>query len=590
MQLNKTNTPIAVDKRTKIALPQDIVSTQQFMLLQPVFYRRLLKTERYVGQSMVKILPQAMVCPTFGRARFNLRTFFVPYFLVFPNWYRFAEQSVAHNASANAIPSNPPYFTANDLMTLFTSASYGLTSVVTSNGNFTINNTIYQFTQLGRYFYKVLYNLGYDLVGKTSGDSVFVFNALNLLAYAKIYCDWYANSQYLNSADYLRLERYFKFNTPNSALHLTDSDLYYILLFIRPSIYESNGYFEAAWDNPTAPTSGNYSNLSFLDINGTFGRARLVADSTTDGTVVMKTGAASDTALGTQFMHDALKKMTDAYRRHAIAGARAIDRVLLSYGVMPPSLRIERSVYVGQKSVDIDVQSIFASSNGSVTFGSETFKSVTGDRAGAALGQGKFDFDFTAEEDGVYMTISTIQPSAGYFQGYDRINRHFTRDEFFVPEYDSLSVQSIQKGEVYISKDFDTFSNDANNYSGHFGFTSRYGELKRSINRISGDIVNPVINSGGDAWHLNRVLTDAYFGNSVNNIVHSEDFARGSDALQYDRLFYYIGDDKNHLDPFYIFVHNEAASYAPMSSLFESYEFDSNGKEINVDVNGPKLN
>lgn len=590
MQLNKTNVPVAVDIRSKLALPQDVVTTQQFMLLQPVFYRRLVPTERFVGQSVVKIMPQAMVCPTFGRARYNFRSFFVPYSLVFPNWYRFKEQAVAHNASANAIPTNPPYFTANDLMTLFTSSSYGLTTVVTSGGNFTINSTKYQFTQLGRYFYKVLYNLGYDLVGKTSGDTTFNFNALNLLCYAKCYCDWYANSQYLNGADYLRLERYFKFNTPNSSLHLTDSDLYYILLFIRPAIYESNGYFEAAWDNPTAPTTGNYSSTTLLDINGNYGRARIIADTSTDGSPLMIQGGQTNTSIGSQYLHDALKKITDAYRRHAIAGARAIDRVLLSFGVMPPTLRIERSIYCGNKSIDIDVQSIFASANGSVTLGSDTFKSVTGDRAGAALGQGKLDFDYTADEDGLFITISTIQPSSGYFQGYDKINRHFTREDFFVPEYDSLSIQSIEKGEVYISKDFDNFSADANNYAGHFGFTSRYGELKRTINRVSGDIVDPVINSGGEAWHLNRIFTDLFFNNSVTNIVHSEDFARGSDALQYDRLFYYVGDDKNHFDPFYVFVHNEAASYAPMSSLFESYEFDSNGKEINTDINGPKLN
>ena len=588
MTLNNAKIPIAVSKRTNGDLPADIVTTQQFMLLQPLYYHHMLPTESSRFNINAVVRPQAMIAPTFGRCRLNLRAFYVPYRLVFPNWYSFSNQTIASNQQYSAIVSSPPYFTANDLITLFTSSSYQLTSVITTGTpDFIINNTMYLFTQLGRYFYKVLYMLGYDLVGKTSGDTTFVFNAFALLAYARCYCDWYANSQYLNSADYLALQRYFAYNQPTSALHLTDADLYKVLLFVRPAVYNTNGYFEAAWDKPSSPNNYQYPTPVFTDIDDNH-TTNIRIDSA--GTPVMRQSSASNSTIGTQYIHDALKKLTDLQRRHAISGSRDIDRFLASYGIVNEALKLQRSIYVGYQSIDIDIQSVFATANGSATLPNGSYNSVVGDYAGAGLGRGVKDWDFQADEEGIFIVISTIQPSGGYYQGYDRINRRFAREDWFTEEYDSLAVQSIEKGEVYISKDFDTFSSDANDYSGHFAFTSRYGEQKRSINRVSGDIALPSITAGGDSWHLMREFNDLYFNNSVANIVHDEDFCRGTDALQYDRLFYYVGTDKDHRDPFNVFAHVECKNHAPYSSLFDNYEFDSNGKDVTLDVNGPKLN
>ena len=419
--------PIAIEGHSKLDLSCDHVSTGTFMLLQPMYYRHSLKTEKLGLLFTSNVRPNPIVVPTFGRIRQNLRHFFVPYRLVFPNWEEHIDDVIASNFDYSSQVVGVPQFTAETLMDLFINPSFNLTTIVASptttprNFDFIIGTTYYKFTRLGRHFYKCLYSLGYELVGTSK---TFKFNALALLAYAKIYCDWYANSQYLNDAIYLRLSRYFKYNDPTAPLVLTSQDLYYILLFIRPAVYNTNTYFEDAWDNPVSPNSNQFTAFSFLDPTSNTGA---YVTTNLNGTAEMfQDDGQLDTTLGTQYLHDALKKLSQYQRRHALSGARAIDRVLAEYGIQTDYLKLQRSIYVGCSSFDVDINSIYATANGSNAQGS----SVVGDFAGAGFGAGQNNIQFQNDEEGIFITISTIQPSGGYYQGYDRNNRHLTREQF----------------------------------------------------------------------------------------------------------------------------------------------------------------
>lgn len=582
--------PIAVEAHSKLNLPCDHASTGMFMLLQPMFYRHTLKTERLDLSFTSTIRPNPLVVPTFGRVRHNLRHFFVPYRQIFPNWEEFISDVIASNFDYSSQVVSVPFFTAEELHDLFfkitspnTQPDYGLATIVANpstsplNYDFISGGQYFKLTRYGRNMYKVLYSLGYELVGKSK---TFSFNALALLAYAKVYCDWYCNSQYLNDSLYLALQRYFKYNDPTTPLQLTASDLFGILAFIRPAIYDSNPYFEDAWDNPVSPNSNQFTSFTFADPTSNSGS---YVGTLSNGTPEMFQANASSASLGTKYLHDALQKLSEYQKRHALSGARAIDRVLAEYGLQTDYLKSQRSIYVGVSSSDVDINSIFATANGSNSSGD----SVVGDYAGAGIGHGNSLIQFQNDEEGIFITISTIQPSGGYYQGYDRNNKALTKSQFYQAAFDALGVQSIQKGEVYVSRDFDTFAGDASNYEGHFGFTGRYGERKRSIDRVSGDFAFPSVLAGGSAWHLMRSFNDAYFNNSVNNIAHSQDFARGTDAEQYLRLFTYTEYD---LDPFNIFLHVDCVSFAPCHPLTDSFIWDSDASKVAINSNGPKVN
>lgn len=583
--------PIAVEAHSKLDLPFDHTSTGMFMLLQPVFYRHTLKTEKLDLKFTSVVRPNPLVVPTFGRIRQNLRHFFVPYRLIFPNWEEFINDVIASNWDSSSQVTGVPFFHAGSLCDLFFAlrdpsdhiSQFGLAEIVTNpstsplNYDYKFNGLYWKLTRLGRNFYKVLYSLGYDLVGPSK---TFKFNGLALLAYAKIYCDWYCNSQYLNDAAYLRLQRYFKFNDPSAALELQAGDLYQILLFIRPAQYDSNPYFEDAWDNPVAPNSNQFTAFAFSDPTSNNGS---YVGTIANGTPEMFQSDPNSTSLGTKYLHDALQKLSIYQRRHALSGARAIDRVLAEYNIQTDNLKSQRSIYVGFSSNDVDINSIFATANGQ----NSTGESVVGDYAGAGIGRGQSVMQFQNDEEGIFITISTIQPSGGYYQGYDRSNRSTTKTQFYQASFDALGVQSIEKGEVYVSRDFDNFIQSAEDYAGHFGFTGRYGHLKRSISRVSGDFSFPSVLQGGNAWHLMRSFNDAYFNGSVNNIAHSQDFARGTDAEQYMRLFTYTEYD---IDPFNLFLHVDCVSHAPCHPLTDSFIWDSDADKVSIDSNGPKLN
>lgn len=583
----KSKLPIGVESHTKLDLPFDHATTGMFMLLRPLYYRHCMKLENHHFSFTDVVRPNPLVVPTFGRIRHNLRHFFVPYRLVFPNWEEYKNDIIASNFDGSSQVTGVPQFKSSALYDLFFNDSsiiqYKLAEEVLEptdvpqNWDFreSPNGVHYKLTRLGASFYQVLYSLGYDILPKTSSVD---FNALALLAYAKAYSDWYTNSSYLNDAIYLKLQQFFKYNDPTSNLSLDSQDIYDILLFIRPALYNSNPYFEDAWDNPVSPNSNQFTSFGFTDPT-TNGGAYVTTVG--NGTPVMFAGESAQ--VGTKYIHDALQKLSQYQRRHALSGARAIDRVLAEYGIQSDYLKLQRSIYVGVTSQDVDINSIYATANGSNSEGD----SVVGDFAGAGFGAGSSQIEFQNDEEGIFITIGTLQPSGGYYQGYDRNNRHLSKTQFFTPEFDALGVQSIEKGEVYVSRDFSFMESTNIDYNSHFGFTGRYGEMKRSINRVSGDFAFPSRIQGGSAWHLMRTFNDAYFNGSLTNVTHSIDFTRGTDAEQYLRLFTYTNYD---IDPFNIFLHVDCVTYAPCRPLMDTFDWDSNAPEIHIDASGPKVN
>lgn len=585
--LNQIDVPIAVSHQTKLDLSCDHVTTMDFMQLQPVFYRHEIKGEHISINANSVVRPAPIEVPCYGRLRQNLRAFFVPYRLVMPNWDAFYNDVIASNYTTNSLVGSVPSFPYDTLVDMFftnSTTSPLLSTVVSTGEDFDFRGNKYKLKELGRKFLKILESLGYRLVlgPKKTGEIIFHYNALALLAYAKVYVDWYANSQYLNSADVLLLERLFKFNDPSSNLVLSVTDIFTLLDLVCYVVYDNEDYYVNAWDNPVSPNAGQFTQFGFTDPTSVSGE---VVHTNALGTPQMVSSQLNSVPnavlIGTTYLHEALKKLTDFQKRHALAGARSIDRVLAQYGVITDSLRQQRSLYIGSNSIDINIGSVMATANG--TDGSNT--SQVGDFSGAGFGNGQKNWDFHADEEGIFIVVSSIVPTGDLVQGYDRNNLHLLKTEFFVPEFDSLGVQAIEKGEVYTS-DQSAFVAMGLDYRDIFGYSGRYSEYKRPKSFVTGDIRLPSFYSGGSSWHLMRLFGDSTFSGSVSGLVHSLSFTRGQDSNQYHRMFQYTGADFN---PFYCFIHFDVGVHAPCKPLFETYEFDDAGKKVPTE-NGAKIN
>lgn len=576
--LNKVDVPIALEHKTKLDLSCDHITTMDFMTTQPVNYRHMIKTEHISINAKSIVRPAPIEVPVYGMLKQNLRYFFVPYRLVFPNWDAFYNDVIASNYTDSSLVSSPPTISNSELVDLFTTNYPTTVNGTSTSYDFISGGNFYRFTKVGRFIYKLLRSLGYEVLWANKYNAV-TYNALALLAYCKVYIDWYANSQYLNSVDVLMFEKFVKYNDPTSNLSLTAADLYPLMVLIQNVVYDTDDYYVNAWDNPVSPNSGQFTAFGFTDPTAT-GGAYVFTNS--NGSPEMAINSSYPLSIGTTYIHEALKRLTDFQKRHALAGARSIDRVLAQYGVVTDSLKQQRSIYIGNQVVNVDIGSVYSTSTSTDQNG---VSSSVGDYAGAGYGESDGIIDFTADEEGILLCIASIIPNGRGVQGYDRNNLHINKQDFFVPEFDSLGVQALEKGEVYVSRN-SAFAAYDSDYQGVFGFTGRYGEYKRPKNFLTGDLSLPNFYFGAYAWHLFRMFEDGEWGNDLANVSHSLAFARAVDAGQYHRIFQYTQGD---YEPFYCFIHFNVASRVPCRPLFETYEFENEGKRVPTE-NGNKVN
>ena len=581
--LNHNEIPVALPAKSKMDLSCDHVTTMMFGEMQPVHYRHPIKGERLNLDGIGKIRPFPMACPTYGRMRLNLHHFFVPFRTVMPQFDSFYNDTVGVNYNGASLVADSPYFTSGDIASMYSTPSNNLATAISNwqSGDpfdFKISNVRFRFTKTGKYLYKILVSLGYE-INWDPKDHVQI-SALALLCYARVYLDWYANQSYMDSGDVIYLKQILAYNDPTTQLHVDTTMLSQIFSLFRYVTYDQD-YFTGSWDNPFAPNATQYSAISFTDVvSGAY-----VDNSAGDGSPLMYQGAASAVTLGSQYLHDALKAITDYSKRHQLAGATNINRALSQYGFGVNPMRVERSYHIGDSSIDVETGAVFSTANTAAANNPSTL----GDFAGQGLGKGSSSFDFRVDELGLEVTIASLLPSGGYFQGMDENNMHIKKLQFFNPEFDGLGVQTIRKREVYTSNDGDYGYGGTTTlkYDQAFGFTGRYGEYKRPRSWVSGDLRCPTRYRGGDSWHLMRQFNDASFGNIANQ-VHSLVFTTYHDQDTYRRIFTQVDTDN---DPFVAEFHWAVGAYAPCHGLFETYEFDSQGnKEVSLKSQGGVLN
>lgn len=637
--LNAVSVPTALEHKTKLDLSFDHVTTMGFMRCQPVLYRRMIRGEHDLIKCESVVRPMPIETPFFGSLVQNIRYFSVKLSTIFPNWYSFVNDNIASNYSDSSLVQGVPLLPNHSLVSLFTtskfdSSYYGQEGYVlglyskyaayysesrtiggvtysagwytTSTGiiaydtlsddiivslsdfdpandaDYILGSYAYRLGHIGRRFMTVLHSLGYRVIWRDEKVAEpFNYNALNLLALARVYIDWYCNSQYLNTYTILAIEKLFKFNDPTSQLSLTALDVFNILNLIMRVVYDTDDYFVNAYDNPSSAVSGQFSGFQVFDPTSTGGA---YVQTNINGTPEMNASTDYPLAIGTTYIHEALKRLTDYQKRHQLS-ARSIDRALAQYGAIPMNLKNERSIYLGHQSTVIKSGAVMSTANGSTDSGQN---STVGDYAGAGFGQSSDSIEYFAEDDCIILGIATIIPQGNMVQGYDRVNRALTRFDFYQPELD-FGVKAIEKGEVYVSN-VDSFAGDDSDnvslYTHKFGYTGQYGELKRPKSFLTGDFNYPRIMQGASAWHLFRMFDDDSFAGSVVNIEHSIGFTRSDDEGQYYRIFQYTGDD---YDPFTCFMHFDFAALAPVKPLFDTYDFESGGKTVEIS-NGNKVN
>lgn len=602
--LNSVSIPTALPASCKLDLSCDHVTTMDFGKMQPIHYRHNIKGESLTFAGTGTIRPFPLATATYGRMRLNIHNFFVPWRVVFPQWDSQYNDTIAVNASNASLIDDAPSFQNDTIYDMFTGAGNPFAEEIIQGSDFDPSTVVYdfrtgtvgsykyfRFTSFGKDCYKILCAFGYQINWDKQDDVK--YSLLPLLAYAKVYIDYFANQSYLDSQDVISIRKMLAYNDPVTPLVASASQLTALLYLCQFVTYDQD-YFTGAWDNPFAPVSGQYSAITFSDIvnqagGGAIGTASVTNNSVGGlgfGTPVMRQAAAANTSLGSQYLHDALKVITDYSKRHQLAGASNIARTLAQYGFGVEAMKFDRSYYIDGVSIDVKTGAVFSTAN---TAGAGD-PSTLGDFAGNGYGNGVSNYNMRIQEAGISISIASIMPSGGYFQGTDENNMHVKKRDFYTPEFDSLGVQALRKREVYVSNNGDfgyNLDNDID-YDNAFGVTGRYAEYKRPRSWVSGDLRVPTRYQGGDSWHLMRQFTDDSFVSGIDGLFHSLAFTRCLDFESYHRIFTMTNSDN---DPFVAEFHFDVHANAPCHGLFEGYEFDTQGnKEVTVQSGGGILN
>lgn len=572
---DKVKMPKAVEHFSTFNLSCDHVTTQDFFKLKPV-YTRVLVPGQSINVEMSHITRLApLVKPFYGSVTMINRAFFVPFRTIMEGFNEFIADTPYFSGSTQSLISTVPTIYMSDLCTFLAQSTYSEINDTSYDFVFQRSSSVVEkrkLTSLGRYASDVLHCLGYQIdfsamYGQIKGQTDLQLSALPLLAFCRIYTDYFENTNFAPSS----LQNFYK--GVNKVL-----DYQFLNSMFTYALYASyeNDYLTSSWSNPASPYRSVSSEVYLSDITldnvAQSNKSRVYSDNTFNQTPAIINASVTDAykpSSITTYILTALQSLSDYMKRHQISGYRAIDRFKSRFGITLPDAKLNRSIYLGKSETPIEITD--------VTSTSDTDGAVLGQYSGFGISRNgnSGTFSYKTDEYGMFVILSIISPiHASYANGLDRHLLDISKLDLYTPEFDGLGCQAIANAEVKC----DFVGPQEENPAGVWAFTPRYAHYKCGRDILSGDFKVNSLNSNLKQFHIFRD-----FSQTVPT--HNLDFCTGH-TEDYTRIF---NDSSLGADHFFTSFHFNVRSDAPMSSLFENYHFDEAGKEIEMKVGGTRL-
>lgn len=617
MALNNVNVKSGARHRSTSDLSTTTILTTDFFTPKVIYTHEFVPKEKWHARidSLTRCLP--MYKPAYADIKANMRAFFVPLRTLYYKWNSW----ITNTNDGVDLPETMAYFNVVDFVkamcyklpngttpfcSSITSLSYNRSEVPSTDSEPAGAPSAYDFCYLwdyvdelqaektsinyvilnakGRAVWSILRGLGYHFAtafainDETSLTYVKDKSALPLIAYLKVYFDYYVNPR--DSVMYqwfkVTLDQIYKTDSWHLSCKFYDEDADDNLLYwIFQAIFDVNyslDYFTSAFEQSMGPETSNCYSESFtikdvtvdnLDIRGQQNSNKIAA-------LVRKDPNSNLAYTLSQYLDTGLHLLSDVLKRYQLSGMHPSDRYLTQRGVKLRSEYNNKSIYIGHKESPFNIQDITSTGDSSLA-----------EYKGKALNYNlNANFEFDSEEFGFIIIISTVVPDVKYFEGEPRYIHHLSRTQFFSEEFEPLGVQGIQASELLADithfKGSQARANNINEDS-IIGYTDRYGEYKANPHAIvAGDFSLGSRNEGYRSWHVLREIE--------KRVKISEEFRSSLDRGQYDRIFEVT--DAN-FDGFIQVFNIDCRPSLPMSSMFESYEFEcDDNKTVNVQTGG----
>lgn len=310
----------------------------------------------------------------------------------------------------------------------------------------------------------------YDESGLPVDKSIsetFYFNGLPVLAYYKVFSDWYRNERLdpdlydaimSSSGSYNSSSRLIQFGSRITSGGTSTWKSNFLLGNIVSRRYGKDPYTTALSEpiigGPVAipvlrnsenrlPTMYYSSSIGARNINASTNQQGVVnitvpsvaGTTTSEGQLVV---AISDAVAGTIQQLNQAYKLFSFFMKDTYNGNRYVEFIESHFGVRVPDSTLERPIFLGRHTQWLNFSEIFQNS------GSTAKDNTLGDYAGVGISSGNgFLFDQTFDEHGYIMVIQSIRPESTYFQGVNPEMRYGDRFSYFFPEFQNIGDEPV---------------------------------------------------------------------------------------------------------------------------------------------------
>lgn len=597
----RSRVPISASKANKFDLSSRHIGTTNFGELKPIYCESVIPSDRFSldVQSFTRLDP--MPAPSMAEMFVHTRCFFVPFNTILHGFSEFINKTRNVNSVGNLSEFKVPYMLETTVCSAFKNSALSSSSSVDKPYDIRIvreydAQTVPQFeyyklTVQGRRIYNILTSLGYNFTFDDSSNAQAKYSLLPLIAFCKVYLDWYVPSKYWNSdADIIWLRQFVSIDYDNlpgvSTFFLNNGSILtntLIKLFsIDFSVFFTQDYFTNCFVEPF----GNDANMqSWSDVEPPMGSGAVdgqntvVADASYGASVQQST---ADSDILTAFDMKTVGQLQKIINKGMVIEQKVQDYLRVTFGIEPSTDALRISKYIGSFADTIKVGDVMSNAD-TMSVNGDT-GAVLGQFAGRGLGYQQGHFTFSAGANyGLVLVLQDIVPTPFYYQGLPNYVTAIDRLDFFTPEFDALCSSPVPIQRLFNDqplKDYDTV----------FGYLPQYSEYKVGHDVLSGNFRLNSVNADLSPWYQSRSLPNYQLptGPLLQNVRISPQFSKALWSSQYNNFNSIFYTDGSVADPFYQIHDVKVTCYRKAKSLIEQLFDDDDYKDgsTSVDVGG----
>lgn len=581
--------------------------------------------ENVHAEGILRLAP--LVFPPYGKLFMKHAAFFVPEHQII----EFADALHENMDSFKGHAIKYPYFVAYYINFIFsTYSSWGANShyatLVRSSATPVSNPTFdfdfifvsgsqtadmafnyFKLNNLGRRLYKILKSLGYDFASYAFDSSSYSYsgvvgsasnkvNALKLLAYAKVFNDYFANAQSYNYTDMTSLLHDIRNNQSHyDASNNMEFDASTGLLYQRAIIkilefalpHEQDMYTEA-WNSPNSPLGVQQT---FQDVNpsGLLSPYQPVSTSTADTigvndkiNFIRNNADANLKSLNSNGLR-ILEAFDRFVRRYNLSGSKVVEKIYARFGIQPDDKTSHYAHKIYESSFRIPFYPVMSNADTKNSDATYPGKSIGSYAGMGGLQNLNIDFNYNCNDYGYIVVVSWLNIIPIMLRGFDPSVLRLNAFDFWTPEYDGKALRAIPNMEISVNNNCGKESD--NKADGQiFGFTNIYDDYRNMRDVVCGDFVLSLAKNFMFGRDFSVIRDSA-------NVMHPQ-----TDVVQYYDIL--ASDNPDLTNPFQMSAKNGDRFYLemdwtitakrPILSKSESLDLGGEG-DVSIPINGQMM-